>query len=555
MRTIHAQAEIALGLGRRKDHIRAKVEDGDGNMVDLGDLLDQDWVDEIQIDCDTDRPIGEARIKAKRIAGPYSLSWLNETSQANKNAAGAYDPILHPMRVVEFEAAVTPQGYVPTSGEWMDLWEGITRKVESDERSVSVTARDPMSRLSTKFMEDITEHGNDDGSVDITEYIQAILDAEFGASVIDLNTVGTPAFPILENPDGGVGHVTVFDALVAARDLIGWNLHWRWVSGLGAFGLVLWEPDRATTTALRTITDDDGLVVHSIETSDEGIRNKVKVVYLDTDGVEQEEEDDNSGGSIYGVRAMPVDARGTSVVTSGQAAALATAIVTDLEVPEIPMVYEIPFFPWVELGDLYEFSANDHFTSATKFAVRGFTHVISAGQARTRLRLSAKPTGGYKRWLAIEIEDPLGPEAGKVLHVSSAERDHTGDTAYTILQTVPVPPLSVPVASAVRVRAVFRTTGSGGTKEVSIAYAGVLAGTGFTMATGAQTLTIDVTFEPFGAAVTGLIALPVQSAPRAASVSVDHDEPQNIDFGVEMVDAGDTAILEFSEVMWLGEAA
>jgi hypothetical protein len=142
-----------------------------------------------------------------------------------------------------------------------------------------------------------------------------------------------------------------------------------------------------------------------------------------------------------------------------------------------------------------------------------------------------------------------------VLHVSSVERDHTGDTAYTVLESVPVPPLSVPFASAVRVRAVFTSTGTGGTKEVSIAYAGVLAGTAFTLPTGNQTLTIDVTFEPFASAVTGLIALPVQSAPRAASVSVDHDDPQDIDFGVEMVDAGDTVTLEFSEVTWLGEAA
>jgi hypothetical protein len=154
---------------------------------------------------------------------------------------------------------------------------------------------------------------------------------------------------------------------------------------------------------------------------------------------------------------------------------------------------------------------------------------------------------------AVDVQSAGARDVGRLLHVSSAERPHTGDTASTVLQAAAVPALS-PVKNAVRVRAVFTSTGTGGTKEAFVAYDGAALAS-ITIPTGTQRVTVDLTFQPFAAAVEIVRALPESSAGRFATISVDHDEPQEIQFGVELVDGGDSATLEFSEVTWLGEAA
>lgn len=404
MRTISTAQQAALDLDDRTTHVRVKIEDPDGTMVDITDHYDQDFFDQITIQADLDNPISVATIVLFRKSGPYSISPLDEDSVINLDSSGSYAPFLNPNRDVTVEVCTVPQG--APADTWVLIWEGIIDEVDWGGRGSKVVlrCRDPMARLNDTFIESVSSYGNDSGTKDIEDVMQDILTAEISSPSITLVFSAT-SFVVYAYD---LGNVSVLDALLALRDLIGWNLTWKWDSSGGDLALVLWEPDRTNTTAAYTFGEDDYFVLPKVALDQEGIRNKGEVVYLTTAGTVASATDTRT--SLYSTRFIRIDARGTSVVTATQASDLLSNVLDDLEEPSVQQEVEMPFFWPVELGDLYAFSGNDHYSTEQKWGVFGYRHILNGQTKRTVLAVSGKPSGGYDRWHEREVRRPLPNE-------------------------------------------------------------------------------------------------------------------------------------------------
>lgn len=549
MRTATSAQQEALYALDRTTHKSVWIEDADDQLRNVCDLYGHDFLDSVTVEADVDNPISAATILLRRKIDSYSMSPLVESSPLNLNAAGTYAPLINPgRRVAVYVSTVLAN---QPAGEWVLLWEGYIDEVDwgTGPNTIRLFCRDPMGRLNDTFIETEVERGNDDGSEDITEVVQEILDAYITAPGMTLVTEGTPAFAI-EAYD--LGNVTVWEALAELRDFIGWNIHWRHVEGTG-FRLVLWEPDRSNVVPVYRFTPDDYYTIPRVGLALEGIRNKGEVVYTTAAGVVQEATETRATSvTLYGTRFIRIDARGTSVVTATQAADLLDSILDDLEEPAAQQEIECAFFWPCELGDLYAFAPNDHYDTEQKWAVFGYRHILSGDRCRTVLSVAGKPSGGYERWHRAE-STVAGYATSEVIHTSIEERTHTGTTGPVSKQSFTVPAL-YPTANGIRVRAVVTSTGTGGTKQVTIGYNGLAANTAVTMATGNQSLTLSVEIRALTASVFESVTLePVQYPSRGSQAFAGCDQARAVDIYLDLASAGDTMTLQLSEIVWLGE--
>lgn len=138
------------------------------------------------------------------------------------------------------------------------------------------------------------------------------------------------------------------------------------------------------------------------------------------------------------------------------------------------------------------------------------------------------------------------------LHRSTAVRSHTGNTSLTTEQAVQVPALyRGGVRPGVRVRAAFEATGVGGTKTGSISY-GAGIGWSVIIPTGNQVARLDILIEATGSnaiRVTDLLATGWPSQVISSPFTVD--VPDDVDFNVQLANAGDSISLVESQVDWL----
>lgn len=429
MRTLSTAQTDALSALDRTTFVRVKVEDPDGTMVDVTDHYDQDFLEQVVIEADVDNPISAVTITLRRKSGGYNLAVLDEDSHINRDSSFAYAPFLNPNRDVTIEVATLGSNTTPASGDWVLIWEGIVDEVNwGGDSHVTLRARDPMARLNDTFIETTGDYGDDAGTEDVEDVMQEILDAFISSPSMTLTYTAT-SFAVREYE---LGNVTVLEALKALADLIGWNLSWRWDGSASDFRLTLWEPDRTNTTAAYTFGQDDYYVIPRVSLDLEGIRNKGEVVYITSSGtVGTATETRTTSQTLYSTRFIRIDARGTSVVTATQAATMLDAILDDLEEPSVQQEIEAAFFWPVELGDLYAFSANDHYSTEQKWAVFGYRHVLSGRQKRTTLRVGGKPSGGYARWHAIEQVAQVRKEKPTVA-MTVAQSGTTGSLDLTI---------------------------------------------------------------------------------------------------------------------------
>ena len=552
-RSFDAYQAQALRATDRSTYVRVWSEGPSGTLQNMSTLLGEDFFDSVVIDADVDRPISQATFTFGRKVGTLSLVPLDENSPINRDASGTYAPFLHPYRDMRVDVCTLASGARPLESDWVQLWEGISDSVDwGGNGPIKVMARDPMARLNDTFIETVATYGNDSGTKSLETTIQEILTANISSPSMTL-TYSATSFNVREYE---LANVTVLEALQELVNQIGWNLTWRWDASASAMRLTLWQPARTSTAAQYEFTSDDYYVIPHTSLDLAGIRNACEVVYKDTSQAEQAVTSTGSASiALYGRRFMRIDARGTSVVTSGQATTLADNVVDDLEEPNVQQEIDCAFFWPTELGDLYSFAPNDHYTSSQQYAVFGYQHRLTANEKRTRLRTSGKPSGGYMRWHAQEVNEALAlRDAGEVLHVDATERSHTGSTALTTLETFEVPPLSDGGVRAIRVRGVFATSGAAGTKALDITYGGA-SGFTVTAAAGNVQTTIEMVFQALNANTLKITLVSPSSVwpTTFTSSPFSVDVAQDVEFTVDLADAADTATLQLSEITWMGD--
>lgn len=458
--TTAAQAEALKSLDR-STYVRVWSADSGGTLQNTCALHGEDFFERAVIEADVDNPISAATFTFARKMGALSLVPLDETSPINQTS-GSYAPFLHPYRNMRVDVCTLTAGSRPAESDWIVLWEGMIDSVDwGGNEGITVRARDPMARLNDTFIETVATYGNNSGTKSLETTIQEILTANISSPSMTLTYTAT-SFAVREYE---LANVTVLEALKELVDFIGWNLSWRWDASAGAMRLTLWQPARTSTSALYEFTPDDYYMIPGTSLALEGIRNAVEVVYTDTAGAEQSVTSTGSASiALYGRRFMRIDARGTSVVTSGQATTLADNVVDDLEESNVQQDIECAFFWPAELGDLYSFAPNDHYTSAQQWATTGYTHVLSSSEVRTRLRVTGKPSGGYERWHNKEVESL--DNAPGVSAADVAITAHTGTISETTKWTRVIPANRLGLKGGVRLTLRAATVGTAGDKTV-----------------------------------------------------------------------------------------
>ncbi|MEK7178556.1 MAG: hypothetical protein AAB721_02800 [Patescibacteria group bacterium] len=228
-------------------------------------------------------------------------------------------------------------------------------------------------------------------------------------SAVTLNTPASPAWNITTYAQERTG---VWSALRALANQIGYDLRYVWHAGSSDFRLELRAVDRAKTVPDRTFSPDDRFRISKLETKLDGIRNAIRIIYTDSGDRDAQgnpkrkflTRTNSSSITKYARRFMEVqEAWNSNIDSAAEAQTFGDAILADLATPVAEQECAMPFFPFVELGDLYRFSADGvHYDSDQDLAVVSYQHSFSGDQARTSITCRGKPSGGYRRWLEMD---------------------------------------------------------------------------------------------------------------------------------------------------------
>lgn len=206
---------------------------------------------------------------------------------------------------------------------------------------------------------------------------------------------------------------SVWDGVRALADQIGWDLRYQFDSGSGTFKLNLWTPNRSKTTPDRTFAASQKIHVQGLAVDISKIRNAVEVVFSASGSADPSGNPlrisigaitDPTSIAKYGRRYMLIAEGSTSNIdTTAEATAMANAALSDLKEPTAETQVELPYFPFVELGDLYRFSPDAVYSDANlDLAVVGYQHTLTADGITTTLTCRGKPSTGCDRWLAMD---------------------------------------------------------------------------------------------------------------------------------------------------------
>lgn len=240
---------------------------------------------------------------------------------------------------------------------------------------------------------------------------------------------------------------SAWEALKKLVDQIGWDLRFRYDDGTSAWRLTLVQPDRATTTSLRTFNANQVRDVKVCKVARDGIRNVVRVLYSDSTALDAAgaptrksvEVTDAASLAAYGRRWMEVaESSSSNIDSSTEATTMANAILADLATPVVeiePVLFSL--FLFVQLHDLYTFGAGPHTSDPQKLAVIGYRHEMNeSGESSTSFRLRGKPASGQDRWLGTQSADTHLSVFGNADGVSLAVADVVGGTRLKVSETL-----------------------------------------------------------------------------------------------------------------------
>jgi hypothetical protein len=383
---------------------------GAGSFQDMGSLEGWDWVKSIEFRESIDDAMPSGTLVLHREIGALSVAPLMTGSKIN-TPSGSYAPLLDVGRRIKISVAMTPQGTRPSSGDYQLILDGeIDDLDEGGGRSSTVTVRfrGKAAAIADRFIETTAVYGSSVG-VALQTVIQQILDANLGGGVVTLYTPSSPgwslhAYQQMKEP--------TLDAVRKLVQQIGWDLRYKWRSGTAQFELTLYQPDRSKVVPDRSFTGDEYYDLARVALSRKSVRNAIRVVWTDaaTGARTSTIVTDATSITDYGRRYMEVaEDAASNIDSTTEATSMANAILADLKEPTVEAEAVLPLFYAVELGDLYRFAANGaQFDSQQDLAVVAYSHRMTEKEARTSLSLRGKPSGGYKRWLAMEARPGIG---------------------------------------------------------------------------------------------------------------------------------------------------
>ena len=124
--------------------------------------------------------------------------------------------------------------------------------------------------------------------------------------------------------------------------------------------LTFYEPDRAGTTPVLTISANEYIDVQRLEVADADVRNQVEVWYGARTTRERVYVEDATSMLQHGpLFCRIVEDRSSHIDTEEEAQVMAAAALADMKDPLADQQVTMPLLPCVELNDLHEYVAND----------------------------------------------------------------------------------------------------------------------------------------------------------------------------------------------------
>lgn len=406
-RTATAAQIRALEAPHRSVHLRVRVANATGTLVDLTALQGRDWVVSADWGGEIDSPVGDARVTISRSHHLLSLARDVETSRLNLNASGVFAPALDVGRRIVIDVAVLPQGVVPTSGQWVEVFDGRIDAVDWGNAEIEVTARDRGGDLMDQWIE--AERPQLPGPTALADLMQATIN-EWASAPPTLYVPTDPGWMLggyQPDPQPLLDHLTE----LAAQ--IGWVVRYRWDNGTSAWRLTLLDPDRAKTVPDHVLSPDGstGQTYQRIERCGvelASIRNVVSIVYTDVTVSEADPDDrrrevvrsDSTSIARYGRRWMQVaEASSSRIDTEAEAERMADAILSDLSEPRADLTVTLPLDWRIDLCDLVRLEPNGVlFTEARQVGVVSVRHRLANGAGATEIQVRGTPAGYHRRW-------------------------------------------------------------------------------------------------------------------------------------------------------------
>lgn len=402
MRDLTSDQEARLFSTSRNVYHRVRVADPSGTLVDytVAGGSTYDWVNRWTITGNVDEAAVAASIEFHRQNDVQSLApYLQPGTEAIK--AG---------RRVTIEYAAINLGESLSESDYWLLFDGYVDgwKTEGRGGTLTLECRDRMGLLVDTWTIAENTYGNSVTPVQIQSVMRSILNERFSGTET-FTTIGDPDFGILEYSQK---MESMYDALKANFDLIGWLFRYRYDASSAGFRFEFLEPDRTIATPQHTIRPTDYYDIPSFEESSDDLRNEGVIKW---GGGKVTAQDETSIAEYGRTKTIVLDAsQDDQINTEAKAVALVTAVVSDLSQPLAKKQAILPLAPFAQINDYYRFTPNSALYSQDQdMAVTGFQHSYGPDGEQTRLDLRGKPSGGVTRWDALRdrLDEANVPEA------------------------------------------------------------------------------------------------------------------------------------------------
>lgn len=271
----------------------------------------------------------------------------------------------------------------------------------------------------------------------VEQVMQNLLDDALGAGVVTLYVPTSPSFNLKP------WHQTrepLMPALRKAALCFGGDVRYLWRSGTSQFELTLIVVNRSPGSTVRTFDSSQWQGLPRLAQDIQGMRNSVDLIYsdsadLDPTGTPKRKlvtkKNTTSISSVYELWMEFNEADTSPINTTAEAEAMAQAAVDDLSTPDVDQSMDlVAGFPWVELRDYYQFSADgQHYDSAQSLAVHSYEHHYEAGALRTTIHCRGKPSAGRARWHEASTHPAIPPSFKEKGHRLQLFNTLSGPTA------------------------------------------------------------------------------------------------------------------------------
>lgn len=416
-RTISGGQRTQLQTRNSGTWLRVWIKNGAGSYVDFSTVNSQDYRLSATVTSALEQAADTATVVFRAGKGTNSIAPAITAATINSSTRG-----VDVLRDIKIDCAVIASNTTPSGGDWTTIFEGTIDKASATAsgETLTITATNRMKPVLKATFASATTVGP---SVALQTVLGTLLSSAM-SSPPSLVTSVSPAWA----PDTFTAKRgdTLWSALTALTDQIGWLVRYRWNGNTPE--LRLFGPNRAPASADFTLSSVEVRDVQSFDFDGDSIRNSISVLYRVGGVPTTVTRTDSASITAYGTQSMVIAEAASSQIKGTTAAnRMADAILADLKTPVVSHVLTTlhPFWP-AEVGDVFDVPSNTVTHDATqRLAAVSVVHTFEAGGGFTTLGLRGAPASRGRSWLDTAVVPEDVPPSVTARVTSSNATSHT----------------------------------------------------------------------------------------------------------------------------------